>query len=207
MAQIRSQRRVRRDIAAAIVACAIIAIGLLLVATTTLVTGAAGTGSVGGRAVIGAAGADAFAVQVTGREGEGWEPSASDWVFARASGFDVPMDVEQGFGPGASRVFTLGVRNASPGLPGTISMEILNRDPAGSALFDRLLYTVEMHSEVLLDRVPGDELDARTPVNLGYFESEDAETLTMTVTMPEDAGNELQREAARVQVAMRGVSQ
>ncbi|GAA2187514.1 hypothetical protein GCM10009786_12800 [Leucobacter alluvii] len=207
MPQIRSQRRVRRDIAATIIASAIVAIGLLLVAATTLVTGAAETGRVGGRAVIGAAGADAFAVQVAGREGEGWEPTASDWVYARTSGFDVPMDLEQGFGPGASRVFTLGVRNASPELPGAISMEILNRDAAESALFDRLLYTVEMRGDVLLDRVPGDELDAMTPVNLGYFESEDAKTLTMTVTMPEDAGNELQRETARVQVAMRGVSQ
>ncbi|MEJ6490023.1 hypothetical protein PQI23_09835 [Leucobacter sp. USCH14] len=197
----------RRDRAAAIGAVALLVAGLIMIAVNTLTADARGTGSVGGHAVIGAAGADAFAVQVTGHFGEGWEPGDADWEFARTDGFDVPVEPGGGFGPGASRTFTLGVRNASPQLPGTIGMEIVNRDPAKPALFDRLLYTVELRGDVLIDRVPGSELASLPPLELGYFAAGEAKTLTMTVTMPEDAGNDLQREAARVQVAMRGASQ
>ena len=181
-------------------------VGLLMVAVNTLASDAREAGSVGGRAVIGAAGANAFAVQVTGRAGEGWEPTHADWEFARTEGFDVPVEPGQGFGPGASRTFTLGVRNASPHLPGTIGMEIVNRDSDAPALFDRLLYTVELRGDVLINRVPGSELSSLPPLDLGYFAAGDAKTVTMTVTMPEDAGNDLQREAARVQVVMRGTS-
>lgn len=183
------------------------ALGALIIALVAAETGAEHIFTVDGTSQIQAAGADSFVVEVAGARGANWRPTDADWVHANPDAFDIETDAQTGFGPGASREFILAARNASPELTGDIRMTILNPEPENSALFDRLLYTVMHDGTVLLDAVPGAEVPAVGALELGEYAPGEVTTVSLTVTMPPDAGNELQRLSSRVQVAMNGVSQ
>ncbi|GAA2186231.1 hypothetical protein GCM10009786_06100 [Leucobacter alluvii] len=182
------------------------ALGALIIALVAVETGAQHVFTVGGTSQIQAAGEDSFVVEVTGSLGADWQPTDNDWVHANPEAFDIDADAQSGFGPGASRDFVLAARNASPELTGDIDMTVLNPEPENSALYDQLLYTVEHEGTVLLDAVPGADIAAFGPLSLGEYAPGEYTTVALTVTMPSDAGNELQQLSSRVQVAMNGVS-
>lgn len=166
-------------------------------------TGANVVHTVDGKAVI-AADQD-FDLQVSGLE-QG-SPGTPTWV----QGNPTPQAVAvtkagKGFGPGDSKTFTVGVRNASTELSGNVDVSVVDPDPEDEDLFHHLHFTLSRGDTVLLDSVSGEDPSALAELDLGRLDPSDAATLTLTVTLPDDAGNEAQGIGTRIQVDFKGES-
>ncbi|MFF1572955.1 hypothetical protein ACFVWR_09415 [Leifsonia sp. NPDC058292] len=182
---------------------AFLAAGILL-ALGWLATGAAIVDTIDGRAVI--TQPTGFELQVAGTEGASLDPDVP-WV----DGDPVPGEVElvggAGFGPGSQRTFTLGVKNASDQLTGSVRMTVFNPEPQpGLTLFDAMEFTVTHDGAVLADSVPGAELERLADLPLGDIAAGGSTTVLVDISLPGSLGNEYQGLASRVMISMKGMN-
>lgn len=157
-----------------------------------------------GRTILQASAENDFDIQVTGVEGADLG-SAGPWRQGRPTGYDVPLSGGARLAPGDTRRFTLGVRNASPDLPASLTMRVLDPDPdADDDLFPALRFTVTHDGLVLADAVPGAELGRLRSLPLGEHAAGADTSVKLDISLPAEVDNQYASAHTRVSVEMRG---
>lgn len=172
----------------------------LLLGTAALITAATVTERVTFEAQFAPGDDHNFNLQVAGSGDLSWRPAEGDWaegnpesltIGATENGQGVPLP------PGSTQEFLVAVRNASPTLGSTLTIELFDPDPLGEAtdpvtgnkleLFDALQLTLKDGLEVVADSTTSDLSEGTILRSLAASEQR---FLTLSVHLPESVTNE-----------------
>ncbi|MFD1201669.1 hypothetical protein ACFSWE_02180 [Leucobacter albus] len=141
-----------------------------------------------------------FNIQVDGSYDDSWTLERAQWhegrpntltIEATPDGSGVPLP------PGRVETFLLGVRNASPTLASTLTVELFDPDPLGAEsdpttgsrleLFDALHFTLSDGEHVIVSGSGAEALSGAWQAGLAPTE---ARLLTLTILLPESVTND-----------------
>ncbi|OFI36848.1 hypothetical protein BIU82_12350 [Arthrobacter sp. SW1] len=156
-------------------------------------------------------GRNGFNIMVTGAEGDRL-PAGTAWAEGNPQAFEIGSS--SGFGPGTSKTFTLGVRNASPELASDVQLSLFDAAPssaAGTGLFDILRFTVTQGDgpdggrQLAVD-VPGSARELLAGLRLEELAPGGITTVRLTVAFPGWADNSWQGKGAQLAARVDGSS-
>lgn len=161
-------------------------------------------------------GRNGFNIMVTGAEGDRL-PAGTAWAEGNPQAFEIGSS--GGFGPGTSKTFTLGVRNASPELASDVQLSLFDAAPsaasaasaAGTDLFDILRFTVTQGDgpdggrQLAVD-VPGSSRERLAGLRLKELAPGESTTVRLTVAFPGWADNSWQGKGAQLAARVDGSS-
>lgn len=156
-----------------------------------------------------------FDLVVAGSVARDWVPEADSWGQGNPDAYAIALTGagSRALSPGGSTTVSVAVRNASPSLAGTLSLDVRDPRPRGDArdpktgrfveLFDQLVFTVTDDAGVVLfDAVPADELTTYRWSE--EFAPGEEKVLRVEIALPESVDNRWQGASTDVQFHFHG---